>query len=751
MDILGYNIHRKLGSGGSARVYLATQHAFGTPVAIKVISPATSDSFRKRFLREAEIAKGLEHPNIVHVRDAGVQGDALYLVMDYLPGGDLNRNLEIGLHMQQILSVIKNIASALDYAHGKGVVHRDVKPENILFDEHGSALLADFGIAGMVGDELADKRSLVTGTPHYMSPEQAAGGAVDGRSDFYSLGVVFYLMLTGHLPFQEPGDPRSLVRVHELPLPLQLAPFKGVMSAFLAKSPEQRFQSGAQIAAALDSVQSRDLVPNAVVKTRAVTTAEIEAVAGAERGQGEREHPPALRRRWNTTAMIAAGALLVVTVGAGVWYVATGSGVIERTLAFAGLAERPGVVAAWQDAEALRRDPNQNLDAVITAYRSVLALDAEYEAATLAIEATAEQWKRDVGVALDSGDTSLADAKLGELASVFPDDPALTALFDRLGARRRAETLLTDTGRLLNRAGLSHVPSVESAIVIYKEVLRLIPGNPEALAALNDIAVHYGELAARRARDRDVAGAMANFSRAVTANAEFEGVQALRATLSEAEALQAEIDAMLQQAADLREAGALIEPSGANAAEIYRRVLAAKPEDSIAIQGLSEISSQVRANFDRMLDDGRMEAASGLLDRAAASGIGDDSVAELKARFDAELARIETAKTLVAQAEALYEQGYVTGPVPGDNAVARLREALRLDPDNADGIRLLSVAATRLASVAQDAYDAGMIEEGLRYLDLALTITPGISRWRERREVWQARLERTRDNIARGP
>ncbi len=745
MDIPGYSIQRKIGGGSSTHVYLALQHTFGASVAIKIVpSAAAGDpAFRERFLREAKIAQGLDHPNIVRVFDAGVHGDALYWVMEYARGGDLDRNMETGMHMQNVLRVVKDIAAALDYAHAKGVVHRDLKPQNILFDEQGRALLSGFGIAAAVGEHPAGSRDFGVGKSKYTSPEQVGDGKVDARSDFYSLGVVFYRMLTGRLPIDDGDGTSTGSNVREPPLPLQLTPFQNAMRTFLARSPGERFQSGAQIVDALDAIRSGGLVIDAMIRTEAVAVTEIEAAVGTREEHGAHDSAPVSRLRQMAFPAAVLGTLLLAAVVVGIWYVASRPEAVERALAFAGLVEHPDVVNAWQEAEALRRDPDQSLGAVVAAYRRVLAHDARYAAARTAIVDVAEEWKRMVGNALDSGDTRLAEEKLNALADVFPEDPALATLDHRLRDYRRAERLRADTDRLLARWGLSHVPSVDSAIVVYKEVLRLIPNNAEALAALNRIAMHYGGLAEQHAAARDVAAAMADFSRAINANAEFEGLAAVRATLSKAEALQAEIDALLQQAADLRQADKLIDPPGSNAAEIYRRVLAAKPEDAIAIQGLSEVSAQVRTRFDRLLEQDRLAAASDLRDRAAASGIGDDLVAEMNARYDAELARIATVKELVAEAEALYEQGWVTtGPTAqDDNAVARLREALRLDPDNIEAIGLLSVAARRLAEAAEDAYNAGMAEKGLRHLDLALTVTPGIRSWRERRERWQAEIE----------
>ena len=751
MEIPGYRIQRSLGSGGSAEVYLALQHAFGRPVAIKVhhaldvegaLDETGRPSFRERFLRQAEIARGLDHPNIVRTLDAGWHGARPYLVMEYVRGGDLNYNLATGLHMQNIVMVVKEIAAALDYAHGKGVVHRDVKPENILFSGQGTALLSDFGAAAPMGDFCAsDAGRPVVGTLPYISPEQLRGDAVDGRADLFSLGVVLYRMLTGGLPY-EGADRTATAALRPPSLPLQLAAFQNVLNKLLAASPATRFQSGAELAVALDRVRIAGLVPDAVVKTEAVATEEIESAVAVRRRQGDPAVPAASARRKRILPVAVLVGLLVVALGTGSWYVAARPGGLARLLAQAGLVEHPDAVRAWQDAQALGADPNQGLAVVVAAYRRVLAYDSGHVGATAAIAAAADRAEAQVAGALDAGDDGLAEARLNELADVFPAASSLAALFDRLTALRHAQRLLADTGRLLENSGLDDVRAAESAIVTYKEVLRLLPDNAAALESLNDIALHYGALAARDARARDLANALANFDRAVAANADFEGVQAVRATLSEAEALQAEINAILQQAAQLREAGALIDPPGGNAAELYRVVLATKPEDAIAVQGLAEVSARVLANFRELLDASLLTDARDLLDRAAASGIGEAPVADMQIRYNAELARIDAVKALIEQAEALYAVGYITGPAPDDNAIVRLREALRLDPDNADALRLLSLAATRLATAAQDAYHAGMAEEGLRYLDLALTVTPGIDRWRELRESWQADMER---------
>lgn len=715
VDIPGYRIDREIGRGASSRVFLAVQNASGRTVAVKVIGAPLAEQadFRERFLGNGERLRGLDHASIVRVFETGAAGDALYQATEFVRGGNLDDNLRTGLHLQSLLLAVRDIALALDYVHGKGLMHRAVRPGSILFGEQGRALLTDFSFAGALGE------------------------TADAYSDFRGLGRVFHFMLAGEPPFADSGSAPARLEVR---LPTQLGPFEGVLRRLLAMAPAERFHNGAQIAQALDDVRASGLVPDAVVRTAPVTAAEIDAAAtaaSAEVAQPVRDPAGTPLRR--ALPRLALGALAIIALAAGGWYASTQDGWV-RALALAGLAEHPDIAIAWSEAEALRRDPSQELGAIISAYKRVQALDAGHLGAAEAINGVAEQWKATVGASLDDGDLGLADAKLSEFAAVFPTDADLTALYGRLGGLRQAQRLLVDTKRLLARSGLSDAASADAAIATYKEVLRLAPGNVEALVGLDEIALHYGALAANLAAV-DIAAAMESLRRADSANADFEGAQDVRATLSAAEAVQAEIDASLETALELRQGGALISPPGGNPLEIFRRVLATDPDNAIAVQGLSEITAQVLANFDAMLANSRLDEARSYRDQAEASGIGDDAVAEMSVRFEAELARIDRVKVLIAQAEALYALGYVTGPSQEENAVAKLREALRLDSDNPDAQRLLSVAATRLAEVAVEAYAAGLTAEGLDYLDLALAVTPAMARWREQRERWQEEMQ----------
>src|SRR5215213_10102148 len=213
-----YAIERELGRGGMATVYLADETKHDRKVAIKVLRPEVAATLgAERFLREIGIAARLAHPHIVPLIDSGEAGGLLYYVSSYMPGGSLRERLqrEGKLSVRDTLRIAQEVSTALDYAHRAGFVHRDVKPENILFAD-GHALLADFGVARVCcgdGEDPVTAAGIAIGTPEYMSPEQASGERdVDARSDVYALACVVYEMLTGAPPFRGESMRTVMVR-----------------------------------------------------------------------------------------------------------------------------------------------------------------------------------------------------------------------------------------------------------------------------------------------------------------------------------------------------------------------------------------------------------------------------------------------------------------------------------------------------------------------------------------------------------
>jgi len=254
-EIAGYRIEERIGRGGMGVVYRAQHMNLQRRAAIKIIAPEFADTkgFRSRFIREARIAAALQHPNIVTVYDAGQSGQTLYIAMQFIRGSDLSAilNEEGRLRPYRAIDVCRQVASALDAAHGMALIHRDVKPGNVLI-EGRRAYLTDFGLTKRSGGSksgLTQAGELV-GTIHYVAPEQIEGGDVDARTDVYSLACLLFHCLTGHVPFERETDvaviyahlseaPPKLTDVRpELPAGLDAVVAKG-----LDKSPERRFQS----------------------------------------------------------------------------------------------------------------------------------------------------------------------------------------------------------------------------------------------------------------------------------------------------------------------------------------------------------------------------------------------------------------------------------------------------------------------------------------------------------------------------
>lgn len=265
IQIAGYKILRELGRGGMAHVYLAVQESFGREVALKVLSPHLTDDeqFSKRFLREASIVSQLSHPNIVTVYDAGKQGQYHYMSMEYIPGKDL-KQLRDTISREEAVRIVKDVASALDFVGKKGIVHRDVKPENIMIHQSDNrVILMDFGIAH--GDDVTHgmtQTGKAIGTPHFMSPEQTKGLKVDHRSDIYSLGVVLYQLLAGHLPFD--ADSAVAVGIKHLTAPIPLLPggleiFQPIVNHCLSKQPQHRYQKAEELIVALNKISPDQL------------------------------------------------------------------------------------------------------------------------------------------------------------------------------------------------------------------------------------------------------------------------------------------------------------------------------------------------------------------------------------------------------------------------------------------------------------------------------------------------------------
>jgi serine/threonine-protein kinase len=265
-----YRVKGELGRGGMGAVYLAEQPGLGREVAIKELiqSAATDPVALKRFLQEAQVMARTSHPNLVQVHDVELSAEANYIVLEFVRGKSLRDWLNRGpIPPPQVFAVMHGVLQALDYAHKHAIVHRDMKPENVLLSEDGMVKVADFGIARLTDDTgvggTATKTGTTVGTPQYMSPEQVASSKVDGRSDLYSAGIMFYELVAGEPPFtaSESDGPFTLMAKHVQAPPKPPSLHRpgldpGLEEAILksiSKRPEDRFQTGQEF----DDVLSR--------------------------------------------------------------------------------------------------------------------------------------------------------------------------------------------------------------------------------------------------------------------------------------------------------------------------------------------------------------------------------------------------------------------------------------------------------------------------------------------------------------
>lgn len=421
-DIPGYRIVRPLGEGGMATVYLALQTALGRQVAIKVLAVqrAPSEELVRRFEQETRLIARLDHPHIVSIYEVGrTSTGQLYYTMPYLPNGDLAAR-DLREDQSGIVAVMRSLCQALAYAHEQGIVHRDVKPENVLFDKLDRPLLADFGIALATHSDVRVTREGATlGSTGYMSPEQARGLAIDGRSDLYSLGVLCYELVAGELPFQGP-DALAVALAHvENPVP-RLSPtrrhWQALIDRALAKDPAERFQDAAEFLAALDALQ-----------------AHLEGRPAAGHA------PERAGRPWRRAAVTAAALLL----GLGAWWL-YGRGAATpppRAAAPVPSAVAPSAVAPdlldtatldrlLAEGAALQRQGRllePDGDNALARYLAVLSPYPEQAEARAGLSATLDAVVARLDAALRRDDASSAAADLARLHRLLAQVPAVEA------------------------------------------------------------------------------------------------------------------------------------------------------------------------------------------------------------------------------------------------------------------------------------------------------------------------------------
>lgn len=468
LEIPGYTLHGLLGKGGMAEVYLAIQESLRRKVAIKVLSNIEDRAYILRFIKEGHLVASLHHPSIITIYDIDQLADGrYYLAMEYLSGGDLTRHKGEVFEPERALAIIRQIASGLQVVHDKGLIHRDVKPANILFRADGTAVLTDFGVAKDVDiDSELTHFGIAVGSPAYSSPEQAQCEPLDARSDIYSLGVILLEMLTGSNPFRGGSYTQTVMNHLQMPvpeLPQALAPLLGVLECMLAKEPAERFADCRELLAALDESEAHDLG-----KTR------ISPTAAASRTDGA--------KRRGRLLPIALGVLLLAAA-------LTGGGLYLR--------QQMRIDDLLAQAE-LRLGQHQLVEPVQDSaehyFREALRLDSDNPEALAGLDRV-RQARIDDWLAL--GEQRLAEGRLVAPADDNADfyfrqalaleDGNARALdgLRRMLEARIAGNLARAEQRIAERRLLQ--PEEDSAVHYYREILGWVPSEPQALAGLQRI------------------------------------------------------------------------------------------------------------------------------------------------------------------------------------------------------------------------------------------------------------------------
>ena len=748
IHIPGYEILDELGAGGMAKVYLGIQTSLDRKVAIKILHAALSmqsDEFKQRFFHEGKILARVNHPNIVSIYDIGEANELLYMAMEYVPGGTLADRIKVqALTVDECIEICAQVGLALHTTHLEHVVHRDLKPSNVLMKDGVKPMLTDFGIARETDTEAGlTQTGHIVGTLQYMSPEQIRGLPVDHRSDIYSLGLLFYRLLTGRLPFVASSQydlSRMQCEEPPPPLPPQLAEFQPIMDVILAKDPNDRFQTTLDFCKALQTLEvtDEDYRTELTQATRIYDSSRmpfqsytgggysgprsgphsgsqsgsfarsrdisgpISARHGTEstayrtgtQGYGQPQPPP--RRSW-LKPVLAIGLPVLALVSAAilyfaVWYKPSSGLNPDQQRRMDNFLQR---VESHYDNLDIDTPPQEN---AVYYLKRALELSPNYQPALDWARKIAESYATDADLALEKGDIETAREKIEKGRAIDSSYAYLGELDKKISemqADQKRQAEIKDTlsvAESYKAQGHLIEPASGNAFDAYNKVLKLDSVNQTALQGLADIERTLTEQlqALIKAGNMEEAG-----KRLPVIQSHFPdsaGLAQIQSEIGDQLRLAREgqqVNDYLATAQEQIQAGKLIEPENDNALASYKAVLTLRPDNAQALQGLDAIARSMAGTAKQALDNKEFQKAVQLADSGLLASPQDSELTSIRTQALGQLgAREREIQDLLQTAQGLVMSGHFLPP--GDNALDTFRKVDSMDPGNPQAQRGLN-------------------------------------------------------------
>jgi len=730
IEIPGYKILRQLGRGGMATVYLAMQESVQREVALKVMSPTllADPDFGERFLREARIAAKLHHHHVVAIHDVSRSGDYNYIAMEYIGGEPLLPMDGTPRDPPFALKVVREIATALHYAHSKGFVHRDVKPDNILLREDGSSALADFGIARASDSSTHVTRTgTVIGTPHYMSPEQARGRTLDGRADLYSLGIVLYELLVGRVPFH--AEDSLAVGIMHITQPIPMLPehlgaMQPMLSRMLAKQPEDRFQNGQVLADAIEQLEFQIAqgshpelaVPRESSRRQTVdqTTRAIPLTPTPGNLQRQRAEPsigrmddiaasaPSRRalpaKRSSAGMWIGAVVALVLIVGGVLAYLSQ-----NRLRSMLPRTELNSLLTRADKALTEGRLTGTHNDSARELYTAARDIDADNDQARQGLKNVGARLAERANTEIARGDLAAARTDIADATDVLGGGPDIDELRSRL---RSAESGNTKVSDLLDQAGKAlaagKLVGPGSAADLYNQVTQVDSANGIAFKGINDVAKALTQQARDAIANGDADTANQRINDLAKLNPNNSAIPELRAAIANRRTDTPpppadngpSVAQLMTRAEAAQKAGTLTGNDGAIA--LYQNVLRQNPKDGRARAALRKIAQTMIGQANTAMDIDNVAQADKLLGQAEAAAADAPELMPAKKRLhemheqididakqQAQVTPADQARVgpLLDDAERAMAAGDLNH-TPGDSAYDKFRAVLTIDGNN---------------------------------------------------------------------